>query len=142
MGFFASLSLSLSIRPSVHPSIHPSIHPSARKKWTKLGNLIIRQIRKTSNNSSPGEKKKIQTTISLFEFFSAQVEKQQRHGRSIPVKSKLIKRLSNTLKKDGNLNVNVVLAYKFSIIKSGEILEGIKFFNTRNEPILPSTDIK
>ena len=51
------------------------------------------------------------------------------------------KRLTNALRNHGNLKVNVVLACKFSIIKNGELIEETKFFNTRNERILPATDI-
>ena len=51
------------------------------------------------------------------------------------------KRLTNALRNHGNLKVNVVLACKFSIMKNGELIEETKFFNTRNERILPATDI-
>ena len=51
------------------------------------------------------------------------------------------KRLTNVLRNHENLKVNVVLACKFSIIKNGELIEETKFFNTRNERILPATDI-
>ena len=48
---------------------------------------------------------------------------------------------TNVFRNHGNLKVNVVLACKFSIMKKGELIEKTKFFNTRNEMILPATDI-
>ena len=40
------------------------------------------------------------------------------------------KRLTNVLRNHGNLEVNVVLACKFSIMKNGERIEETKFFYT------------
>ena len=51
------------------------------------------------------------------------------------------KRLTNVLRNHGSLKVNVVLACKFSTMKNSELIEETKFFNTRNEMILPAIDI-
>ncbi|XP_015605521.2 uncharacterized protein LOC107272660, partial [Cephus cinctus] len=50
-------------------------------------------------------------------------------------------RVKHALRKDGNLKVNVVLSCKFETMKAGQIVEELKFFNTKNEVVLPSTDI-
>lgn len=153
-------------------------------KWTNLGSQNIRLLNKILKkpNLSSGEKTKIQATISMLQSFYHKFKKQQRHGGSVAVRSKLSdrihwvnmesafkgrirtgtvvnlihkdlksflhdskitisKRLTNGVKKKGNMKVNVVLACKFTTMKNSEIIEETKFFNTRNEVIMQSTDI-
>lgn len=55
-------------------------------------------------------------------------------------KKMIIKRLKNTLKKLGNLKVNVILAANFSALEEGKEIDDIKFFNTKNAKILESTN--
>lgn len=50
-------------------------------------------------------------------------------------------RLKNALQKEGSVKANVVLSCKFNITKDDEIIEEIKFFNTKNAIILESTNI-
>lgn len=50
-------------------------------------------------------------------------------------------RLKNVLKNQGNLKVNGMLACKFQIIRNAEEIEETKYFNTRNEMILSTTDL-
>lgn len=55
-------------------------------------------------------------------------------------KKVVITRLKNALQKEGSLKANVVLSCKFRVIKNDEIIEEIKFFNTKNAIILQSTN--
>lgn len=53
-----------------------------------------------------------------------------------------VTRLKDALITEGNLKVNCVLAAKFQILKDGESIEETKYFNTKNQVILPATNIK
>ncbi|XP_046737560.1 uncharacterized protein LOC124406251 [Diprion similis] len=52
-----------------------------------------------------------------------------------------VTRLKNALKKARSLKVNAILACKFEVKKDDHTVEENKFFNTRNEIILQTTDI-
>ncbi|XP_046752097.1 uncharacterized protein LOC124414950 [Diprion similis] len=52
-----------------------------------------------------------------------------------------VTRLINALRKTGSLKVNVILACKFEVKKDDHTVEENKFFNTKNEIILQTTDI-
>lgn len=54
----------------------------------------------------------------------------------------ILPRLTRTLHKYGNLKVNVILLCKFHLTKIDEIVEEEKSFNTKNEAIFPSTNIR
>lgn len=56
-------------------------------------------------------------------------------------KSVAITHLQTALQKQGNMKTNGVLACKFQIIKSGEMVEETKYFNTRNTIILTTTNL-
>ncbi|XP_015115958.1 uncharacterized protein LOC107040393 [Diachasma alloeum] len=51
-------------------------------------------------------------------------------------------RIKHILGNEGNIKVNSILACKFQMKKSEIISEETKYFNTRNEIILPSTDLE
>nr|CBH26139.1 Nasonia vitripennis hypothetical protein LOC100114974-like [Chelonus inanitus] len=51
-------------------------------------------------------------------------------------------KLTNIVTSEGNLKVNFVLACEFSNQTNNETVVEIKYFNVKNEAILPSTDIK
>ncbi|XP_046737970.1 uncharacterized protein LOC124406578 [Diprion similis] len=53
-----------------------------------------------------------------------------------------VTKLKNDLKKARSLKVNAILACKFEVKKDDHTVEENKFFNTRNEIILLTTDIK
>ncbi|XP_046736598.1 uncharacterized protein LOC124405611 [Diprion similis] len=53
----------------------------------------------------------------------------------------VVARLKNMLRKTGSLKANCVLSCKFSVTKNAEIVEDIKFLNTKNQVILQPTDI-
>ncbi|XP_015125084.1 uncharacterized protein LOC107046880, partial [Diachasma alloeum] len=50
-------------------------------------------------------------------------------------------RLKNVLESAGNMKVNSILACKFEVKRDEELVQETKFFSTRNEIILPDTDI-
>ena len=56
-------------------------------------------------------------------------------------KKMIITRVKNTLNIMGSLKVNTILAARFTAIEEGQEIEEIKFFNTKNEHILKSTDL-
>ncbi len=51
-------------------------------------------------------------------------------------------RLKNALKQEGSLKVNVVLTCKYEINRDEHLIEEEKYFSTKNEIILDSTDIR
>ena len=57
------------------------------------------------------------------------------------MQKKIITRIRTTLKNIGGLKVNVILAAKFIALEEGRKIDEIKFFNTKNDTILESTDI-
>ena len=56
-------------------------------------------------------------------------------------KKMIITRVKNTLNIMGGLKVNTILAARFTAIEEGQEIEEIKFFNTKNDTILKSTDL-
>jgi hypothetical protein len=50
--------------------------------------------------------------------------------------------IKNALKKENSLKVNSVFAAEYSIMKDDEKVIEVKYFNTKNAPILQTTDLK
>ncbi|XP_034939516.1 uncharacterized protein [Chelonus insularis] len=60
----------------------------------------------------------------------------------LDAKQLIIEKLTDIVTSEGNLKVNFVLACKFSNQTNDGTVVEIKYFNVKNEAILPSTDIK
>ncbi|XP_044019812.1 uncharacterized protein LOC122860176 [Aphidius gifuensis] len=119
------------------------------EEWIKFGKKNIKLLKKLLKvwTLSHGQKIQIQTTIIQLQSILEQIKDKKKAGMGIGGDNRKLKDrvkwidVESIFQGRNNLKVNGILSCKFQVMKNNEIVEETKYFNTKNDIILPTTDL-